>query len=397
MRNNWEVATLSDVSFVTDFSANGSFAGLRENVKYIYQPDYAILLRLVDFNRNWDGDFVYIPKHSYDFLKKCQLDPGDVIIANIGANAGTLFRAPDLCKPSALGPNALVIKTHNYPNTSKEYLYYYFISPAGQNQIQSLISGSAQPKFTKTDIRNLKIPFPPLPEQRAIAGILGDLDEKIDVNRRMNTTLESVAQAVFRKWFVENEEAISWEETPLDEIANFLNGLALQKFPPEGNEFLPVIKIAQMRKTNTEGADKASTNIPPQYIIEDGDILFSWSGSLEVVVWCGGKGALNQHLFKVSSDKYPKWFYYYWTKYHLLDFQEIAAGKATTMGHIQRYHLSAAKVFVPNDDKLHEMDRHMSPLLQRIIVNNLESRTLASLRDSLLPKLMRGEVRVKGG
>ena len=116
---------------------------------------------------------------------------------------------------------------------------------------------------------------------------------------------------------------------------------------------------------------------------------------MEVVIWCGGKGALNQHLFKVTSDKYPKWFYYFWTKHHLLDFQAIAAGKATTMGHIQRHHLSDAKVLVPSDKELRDMDKIMSPLLQKIIANSLETRTLANLRDTLLPKLMRGEVQVK--
>ncbi len=114
-----------------------------------------------------------------------------------------------------------------------------------------------------------------------------------------------------------------------------------------------------------------------------------------MVAWCGGKGALNQHLFKVTSEKYPKWFYYFWTKHHLAEFQEIAAGKATTMGHIQRHHLTAAKVLVSDEKRMQEMDEFMSPLLQQIILNSIESRTLACLRDSLLPRLMRGEVHVK--
>jgi type I restriction enzyme, S subunit len=245
------------------------------------------------------------------------------------------------------------------------------------------------------DQRNMYITLPPLPEQHAIAGILSALDDKVEVNRRMNITLEAMARAMFRQWFVDSGNNANWEEKSLDEIADFLNGLALQKYPAEDEDYLPVIKISQLRTNDTGSADKASINIPSQYIVEDGDILFSWSGSLVVVAWCGGKGALNQHLFKVTSEKYPKWFYYYWTKYHLADFQEIAAGKATTMGHIQRHHLKEAKVLVPSDEELKEMDKVMSPLLDKIILNNLESRTLGSLRDSLLPKLMKGEVRVK--
>ena len=95
-----------------------------------------------------------------------------------------------------------------------------------------------------------------------------------------------------------------------------------------------------------KGGDKASRDIPEEYIIHDGDLLFSWSGSLEVVVWYGGDGALNQHLFKVTS-RYPQWFIYGWLLEHLPEFRAIAAAKATTMGHIQRRHLTEAAVVVP--------------------------------------------------
>jgi type I restriction enzyme S subunit len=182
----------------------------------------------------------------------------------------------------------------------------------------------------------------------------------------------------------------------LDSIANYLNGLALQKFPPESeDEFLPVIKIAQLRAGNTKGADKASARIKPEYVVEDGDVLFSWSGSLEVDVWTGGRGALNQHLFKITSDKVPKWFYYFATLQYLPDFRAIAAGKATTMGHIQRGHLHAAKVVVPPVDAIKGFDAIIAPLFDQKISNALQSRTLAQLRDALLPKLISGELRVK--
>jgi type I restriction enzyme S subunit len=182
----------------------------------------------------------------------------------------------------------------------------------------------------------------------------------------------------------------------LAEIADYLNGLALQKYPPENDyEFLPVIKIAQLRKENTEGSDKASINIDPAYVVSDGDILFSWSGSLEVVIWCGGRGALNQHLFKVTSKNYPKWFYYLWTRHYLPDFQSIAATKATTMGHIQRHHLAEAKVLIPLPDQLEAMNAVINPLIEKRITNAIQSCTLASIRDSLLPKLLSGEIRVK--
>jgi len=180
----------------------------------------------------------------------------------------------------------------------------------------------------------------------------------------------------------------------LDEIAMYLNGLALQKYPSDDGGSLPVIKIAQLRAGHTDGADRASVDIPPAYVVEDGDVLFSWSGSLEVEIWCGGRGALNQHLFKLTSGRFPKWFYFLWTRHHLPDFRGIAAGKATTMGHIQRGHLSAARALVPPPRLVEAMSAHFEPLLDNLIARRLQSRTLAALRDALLPKLIAGELRV---
>jgi type I restriction enzyme S subunit len=187
-----------------------------------------------------------------------------------------------------------------------------------------------------------------------------------------------------------------WRVASLDSIADYLNGLALQKFPPESEtEFLPVIKIAQLRSGNTDGADKASTQLKPEYIVEDGDVLFSWSGSLEVEVWTGGRGALNQHLFKITSREAPKWFYYFATRLHLHDFRAIAAGKATTMGHIQRGHLTAAKIVLPPPEVMAQLDKTIAPLFEQKINNALQTRTLAALRDTLLPRLISGQLREK--
>ena len=122
------------------------------------------------------------------------------------------------------------------------------------------------------------------------------------------------------------EEPRGWYVKQIDKIADFLNGLALKKY-------LPVIKIRELRQGITESSDRTSSDIDEKYVVEDGDILFSWSGGLTTCIWCGGNGALKQHLFKVTSQSYPKWFYYQLIQYHLPEFQHIAAGKTTTMGH----------------------------------------------------------------
>ena len=290
-----------------------------------------------------------------------------------------------------------VIDTAYYvvPKTELDMRWLYYASK--HHKLGEIDDGSPIPSTTRAAVYVKDLEVPPLTEQKAIASVLGSLDDKIELNRRMNKTLEALAQSLFKSWFVDATQFAfpkGWEVRGLDEIADFLNGLALQKFPPNGDDSLPVIKISQLRAGHTEGADRAGKNLPSQYIIENGDVLFSWSGSLLVDVWCGGRGALNQHLFKVTSDKFPKWFYYLWTRHHLAAFQNTAADKATTMGHIQRHHLSEAKVFVPTPSELEKMGKQMSPLIEKLIANNLESRTLAALRDALLPKLLSGELRV---
>ena len=180
---------------------------------------------------------------------------------------------------------------------------------------------------------------------------------------------------------------------PLSEVASFLNGLALQKHPATSPEdSLPVIKIAELRNGISARTDKASRNIPKKYIVTNGDFLFSWSGSLMAQFWTGGEGALNQHLFKVTSGHYPPWFFAGWVRFHLDEFRRIAASKATTMGHIQRSHLQAATASCPPDAALTGLGAVMEPLVKRGILARLESRSLAEIRDVLLPKLMSGGI-----
>jgi type I restriction enzyme S subunit len=350
-----------------------------------------------------------------------------VLVAMYGATVGQLgiLRRPMTCNQAC---SALVVDPW-----AADYRYLYFQLLHIRSQLKALATGAAQQNLSGVLIKSLRFPFPLLPEQRAIAHILGTLDDKIELNRKQNETLEAMARALFKAWFVDFEPVRAkmegrwqrgqslpglpahlydlfpdrlveselgeipegWEMRSLDSIANYLNGLALQKFPPESDdEFLPVIKIAQLRAGNTNGADRASARIKPEYVVVDGDVLFSWSGSLEVEVWNGGRGALNQHLFKVTSDTVSKWFYFFATRHHLQSFRAIAADKATTMGHIQRKHLTDARVAVASPEGMKKFDIAIAPLFDQLVSNAQQSRSLAQLRDTLLPKLISGELRV---
>lgn len=204
-----------------------------------------------------------------------------------------------------------------------------------------------------------------------------------------------MAETLFRQWFVENPNP-EWEERPLSSIATFLNGLACQKYPPKNDvDKLPVLKIKELRNGLSEDCDWCTTEVDEKYIVENGDVIFSWSASLMVKIWDGETCILNQHLFKVTSDEFPKWYFYLWSKYHLDQFIAIATAHATTMGHIKRGDLDEAMVLIPSEDEIEIFSETMEPIIEKIVINNRQIRTLTALRDTLLPKLMSGEVRVK--
>jgi type I restriction enzyme S subunit len=284
-----------------------------------------------------------------------------------------------------------VLYVRDFHENDEKFAYYFL----NTFDFATFNSGSAVPTLNRNHIHELHIRIPPLPEQKAIAEALSSLDDKIDLLHRQNKTLEAMAETLFRQWFVEDAKE-EWEEKPLSGIADFLNGLACQKFPPENDtEKLPVLKIKDLSSGITDSSDWATSNVDEKYIVQAGDVIFAWSASLMVKIWNGEKCVLNQHLFKVTSDKFPKWFYLMWCNHHLDEFIAISASHATTMGHIKRGDLDNAMVLVPSDKELKEMTNIASPIVEKIEANYRQLRSLEKLRDTLLPKLMSGEVRVK--
>ena len=347
---------------------------------------------LASFNRKIQGYEEGIFKGGAKFKN------GDTLVARItpclenGKTAYVDFLSDN---EVAFGSTEFIVLRAKEGISDSKFIFYLAISDEFRDTAIQLMTGSSGRQRVETEALKQKVfILPALPEQKAIAEVLSLLDDKIDLLTRQNKTLEDLAQTYFRKWFVE-DSSDDWEEKGLDEIADFLNGLPLQKYPYKSGKPMNVIKIKELNSGYSENTDICSSDVPEKYIVHPGDVIFSWSGSLVVDIWKHGVGALNQHLFKVTTDKYPKWFYYYWIKNYLPEFRIIAESKATTMGHIQRGHLSEAKVLVPRDDELNTMDETLQPLIEKIERNNTQILTLQKLRDTLLPKLISGEVRVK--
>lgn len=276
-----------------------------------------------------------------------------------------------------------------------KYLYYLLKNTV----FTKIVTGAVQQKISQGQMNNLIVDYEPsIAVQRKIATVLSAIDAKIDLNKNIISNLEAQANAVFDEKLVKFDNIPSdWNVRSLDEIADYLNGLAMQKFEPQENEeSLPVLKIAELKQGFCDvSSSRCTKNIKPEYYVYDGDVIFSWSASLVVDFWTGGTCGLNQHLFKVSSKKYDKWFYYGWTKYYLEEFIHEAAAKATTMGHIKRDRLTIAKALVPSKKEYDEIGNILAPMYEKQIELRLQNNRLIELRDALLPKLMSGEIDVE--
>lgn len=336
-------------------------------------------------------DVLKINKSIEEKYKRTRLKGGELLITIVG-NIGECAIVPKSLKGANVARAVSVARIKDGFDT--RFIKYAFKTDDIIFQMYGNTNDTVQPTLNLSLLKILKFNHPSFPEQQSIARILSSLDDKIDLLHRQNATLEALAETLFRQWFVEGAEE-GWTIRPLSSIADFLNGLACQKFPPK-NELnkLPVLKIKELSNGISENSDWASTEVKPDYIVRNGDVIFAWSASLMVKLWNGEDCILNQHLFKVTSPDFPKWFYYLWCNFHLAEFIAKATSHATTMGHIKRGDLDEAMVLVPSNDELNEMTKSMGPIIEKIISNNNQIRTLAILRDTLLPKLMNGEVRV---
>ena len=353
-------------------------------------------LRITDINEdgtlNKDGLMSVEEEKADEYL----LAPNDIVFARTGNSTGRTYFYEEA--DGIFCYAGFLIKFTLNPNkVNPRMLKYYTHSKAYYDWVHSFDTGGTRGNINAKTYGQMPVTLPSKERQDRIVEICKSLDDKIEVNKRINDNLEQQAQVLFNHYFVDTPEILGdCTVGNLTDIASYLNGLAMQKYRPTANDTgIPVLKIKELGQGKVdEHSDQCSENIDSQYKVDNGDVIFSWSGTLMVKIWCGGECGLNQHLFKVTSEKYPKWFYYFWTLHHLKKFIHIAQDKAVTMGHIKRSELEKSEVLIPSNKKLIEIDKIISPLLAKIIALQTECRNLTALRDTLLPKLMSGEVEI---
>jgi type I restriction enzyme, S subunit len=372
--------------------------------------------------RNIDFDTAYLISES-DFNKineRSAVNQWDVIVSMIGEYCGFCYIERNQVIDYAV-KNVGLYKAGS--KLEAEWLYYYLTSPIGKQYLNSVKSGSSQPYLTLGGLRSLPILKPDnLIKKNQIVKVLSDLDKKIELNNKINAELEAVAKLIYDYWFVQfdfpdangkpykssggkmvfNDELKreipdGWEAGTLLDIATFTNGIACQKYRPTENEdFYKVIKIREMGAGFTEKSEFVSQEIPEKVVVNNGDILFSWSATLDVKIWTGGTGGLNQHIFKVTSSKYSRTYYYFEVLRYLQHFKMIAELRKTTMGHITQDHLKQSRISIAPNKLIDNLHQIIAPILNKVVKNSEENQNLIELRDWLLPMLMNGQVTIKG-
>ncbi|MDR7344372.1 type I restriction enzyme S subunit [Pantoea alhagi] len=456
---SWDTVCLKEISLKIGSGSTprgGESAYIPERKKFAFIRSQNVY----DFKFDVSG-LRFISDEDANKLKGVHLQKDDVLI-NITGDGVTFSRCclvPEEILPAAVNQHVAIIRLDK-SKCLPGYLMAYLCLPETKAYIESFNAGGSRRAITKGHIESFEISLPPMLIQEHISRVTLGLLAKQSINTQINQTLEQMAQALFKSWFVDFDPVVDnaldagffeqdlefsdellrraearkaarenadfkplsedirqlfpaafeegvepsvgingwipkgWFIAPLDNIANFQNGLALQKFRPDSDEdeYLPVLKIAQLRQGYCDNNERARIDLKESCRVYNGDMIFSWSGTLMTDIWTGGNAALNQHLYKVTSSKYPLSFYFHWTNHHLVRFQHIAAAKAVTMGHIKKGDLSDSFCVVPKNQTLAYFDSIAGAYLEQAKNVRLQCNTLVKLRDCLLPKLISGEL-----
>lgn len=358
----------------------------------------------------------YITESGLQSIRSNCIDGTSVMVGCIGWDMGNVA----ICHRKCATNQQINSITDFNPQYNPFYIYYWFLTK--KDYLFTIASVTRTPILSKSTFEEIVIPMPNRSIQDKVVGILKSIDDKIENNKRICFELEAMAKTLYDYWFVQFDfpdengkpyrtsggemvwnESLKrripkgWKVGNLYSIADFINGLACQKYrPKDGEKALPVIKIKEMHDGITLETEQVSENIPSKHKIFDGDVLFSWSATLEVMYWYGGSGGLNQHIFKVNPKSYfPKEYVYEQLSSYVVNFVRMAEARKTTMGHITTDHLEQSKIPLPPESLIKQFKEKVHPIHLKIGQTKQENRELTKLRDWLLPMLMNGQAQVK--
>lgn len=378
--NSWEVKPIKEITeIVTDYVANGSFASLAENVTYKDEEDVAVLIRLVDYNNDFQGKFVFIDEHAYEFLGKSKLYGDEIIISNVGANVGTVFRCPKLKYKMSLAPNSIMVKFKG----NDDFYFHWLRGYNGQQMLKSIVTGSAQPKFNKTNFKEMLVPVPPIKEQNKIAAILNTIDEKISINKKINNNLEQQADALYQTFF-SPKSGTQGKIVTLDEYCSIFTGKKNANASVNGGKYKFFTCAPEALQIDS-------------YIFDGNAIIVSGNGAYTGRTrFYSGKFDLYQRTYACTllDNVNPDFIFpLYWFVKLELSKKIMGGTRGSAIPYIVMNDLAKFE-FIYNEEMFANYTPLFKSLTEAIQANEFESENLAQIRDSLLPCLMSGEIDV---
>ena len=379
--NQWPTSPLRDLT-----AKIGSGATPRGGAT-VYTESGVSLIRSQNVldNSMKTAEIAHITDEAAHALRGVTVQENDVLINITGDSIARTSIVDPLVLPARVNQHVAIIRANSLVSAS--YLQRFLVNPEQKARLIAGSDGGTRNALTKTTLEEIQVTVPPMQVQLGIAEVLGALDHKIAMNVEVAQTIESLTHAIYTRGLA------GYEMAPLSTTADFVNGKAFTKGASGTGRV--VVRIAELNSGLGGSTVYSDAEVEEKHVAHPGDILFAWSGSLTLSRWYRKDAIVNQHIFKVIPKAgYPSWLVYQLIRAKLADFKSIAADKATTMGHIQRHHLDES-VATPPSEEIVRMDAVMRPLWQRGLVAEQESLKLMELRDTLLPELMSGRLRVK--
>ncbi|MDH0032345.1 MULTISPECIES: restriction endonuclease subunit S [unclassified Acinetobacter] len=399
---SWGVKTINEL-----YSIKGG-KRLPKGVMLQTTPNKHPYIRITDMKDgkvlNLVDSFMYVPEAVVSTISSYRVKQSDLILSIVG-QIGSINIIGETLDGANLTENC--VKLIPLSNTvDSNFVYYYLKSDEGQDKIDQRVVGSTQPKLPIYNIQTLDIPFPPLPEQKAIASVLSSLDDKIDLLHRQNKTFEAMAETLFRQWFIE-EEKEDWEKVTLGEVVNITSSKRIfySEYVDEGIPFYRSKEIIELNKSGQTRSDLFISNerfdeIEAKFGAPvEGDILLTSVGTLGVTYQVKANDRFyfkdgNLTWFKdfkrISSNIIFCWLN---SKDGKEQLDNISIGSTQAALTIQG--LKSLELNLPSPDVIQKLDEQLVGIYQKVQANQSQIQTLENLRDTLLPKLMSGEVRVQ--
>lgn len=398
----------------------GPFGTQLHSNEYVKSGIPIINVKNIGYGELICNDLDYVSELTANRLKEHRLLEGDIVFGRKGSIDRHAYISKE-CSGWLQGSDCIRVRCLDKKKINPKFLSHFFNLDYVKRQLNAGAVGSTMASMNTDILKRVKVLLPDIEVQNTIERVLSTINDKIANNTSICSDLESMAKLIYNYWFVQfdfpdengrpykssggkmewNEELKreipdGWEVGNLYCIADFVNGLACQRFRPiDEKHKLPVIKIGEMHNGFGADVEWARDDISEKHIILDGDILFSWSATLETMIWTKGKGVLNQHIFKVIPKNLNKYYVFQQLSSYIVNFVRMAEARKTTMGHITTDHLNQSRIAIPPKEVAEKYGLSISKAYEKLLLCSAENQNLTSLRDFLLPMLMNGQVKVK--